>query len=93
MRNWHALIKFEAAAGSISAQLQEASPDLAIRICTIFGVCNKNLGEYHKAIEMYKQARAMAMKSDDQVAQGAACTNIGICYKILGDYTKAMALH
>jgi len=93
MRNWHALIKFEAAAGAISAQLQEASPDLAIRICTIFGVCNKNLGEYHKAIEMYKQARAMAKEADDQVAQGAACTNIGICYKILGDYTKAMALH
>lgn len=54
------------------------------------GVAYKDLGQYFKAIELQKQARAIHRQVGDVRGEGNALGNLGTTYASLGQYPKAI---
>ena len=54
------------------------------------GKMHRSLGDYEKAIELYKQSLSIAKEIRDRDSEGAAYTNLGNVYDSLGDYKNAI---
>jgi hypothetical protein len=53
-------------------------------------VCNKELGQYYKAIELHEQYLSVVDEVGDCAGQGAACSNLGHALAKNGDETGAV---
>ncbi len=57
---------------------------------TNIGVVYRNLGQYEKALEHYRQALAIDREIGDRRDVGDNLTNMGVVYDDLGQYEKAL---
>jgi len=82
------------------AALELNSPIELARILNNLGTCWRNMGQYDRALEQYREVQKIqeamdpAGQSIDVLrSRGLTCTNIANCYKDLGRYGEAMPLY
>jgi tetratricopeptide (TPR) repeat protein len=78
--------------GLKAAQALEERKDEAWFL-TFLGIARKNMGEFHEAIKLHEQARAIFQKIGNRRGEGSALNSLGIAYRKLGEYRKSIVYH
>ena len=67
-------------------------PVLNVNHLTNLGTCRYLLGDYRQAIDLHKQARAIARDTGDRRSESTALGGLGLCHLSLGEYRQAIDL-